>query len=1626
VKVQLERRAFVGETSERAPEHGGSWSGLMMLVTERTVLGSDSLVDVRRRLFLAGGAPDTSSESTDDAQWLAAYHEWLGVADLTADATLTQPLDGHDEGAPAAVLLSSLKVPTRISTDPGQVPEGTSRVELLPQEAPWVGGRNYPVDDVRVVLVPQGDRWVASIRQVGPYSLEALAEMLGFVPSTGARRTFGRRMYFAGLTDDDDFRFEWGFGQTVVVPRRRLSVGERPADDESFFFGDQVTRFRLECVPVPAPAPAPAAVELRLCVENVKWEIERWVWSDAKEGLLQQLTVRVDPARNSVRLHEVVTRAGALVGGHQGQYRQDQRLRLRNGSFDPTSVDDIIQAARASGRWREHDEGPLTVTVLARLDQPEQPTARRRLRFSYLTAARGAAANRSLAAGDALFMIAGPVERKPVDHLRISNDCLIRFSLPSDLLGAPPEGLAVTVMRRDFSLRESVLRALVDVQPIDDDRGRDRYVGHPMMVRLLPRRDEAADGWRGSTVDAPHRALAAVQDWAKGPDPAYVTVGARLSAARDPGRGSRGSRVVHWKDGLDRLVVEIGPGVMAALPWAPRRPAPKSGTTAVLVADDDAIRLDPVVDGDAAYLGSTGRAVVLLPKDHVLKRSPDRLERDPVDRSREKDFSVAGLPSVQVSDKAAAVALNSSEHPRLAVVRSGAGGSLVVDLTGAVRAATFRVDRAHQPLMTWRRGEELGVPEGLGWRQLSFLDASSADVAWRVKHAAWTYHDISTGHWIRTESSWRFQPRRFAPQLTALVEPVFFDDRWSLRYRGHELRSFGYPPRELLDRPTARSTTYAVAADAEEGAWIESSPGRVVHLPGRMVLPFARSGDTLGAFRWLDLSAGDELVLGPRTETGRLAPLVLETWRPGPRGFFGRRTLLPVTGQHHERKALTLGTGIAQLTVPCSAEELIGHPEGSQRWLHEDGRITDPALDRAVGAGDHVLLAVTDEGRFTVPGRPDLLVRLAATGWDHAEWIRAELDSADRRGRFLALLGGVLPVAVVASSSLGGEQTLVDVARSLPLPADRRPDGAPELILGQALGLLDERNALVRAGRSLLRVDPATVVAGAGDPATVIATLRDARIPLWLHATDVAPAAGLRAVEPDDGEIDVVAVLAVAGGVVCREVTGLALHWLPTERAGWVSGLDPTALLHELARRDDVRSGSARVRVLPGGEVSLVDTTASRLVRDRLTVGARLRVQLIGELGLGPRGRYRYLGRIYPDGGLLEVHAETEQQWASDDDPLRCEVQACSAAVVSVVHAGDRRTRLDLPAWIPRALGPVQVLRGTPDRARRFAEAVPERFAAYHAAARAAAAGEKPWQDEALCGGARLVGLCYAMSGPDAEQLHDTVGSQLAAWLSLRGSRLLGTDVVSADDPAKEDDDLAVYLAVVLLLHHLQHSGDRARDASWGAVLGRASVHAARQLGRLAAGSLHVEALLDRWLLAGDAGTKAGQWLRLGELSLAGTVLEDEDDTGEPVADERYAGLLTPRQAEQVRFFTAGVLGRAAIVADEDLLTVAAALAHAIGDDDHLADLVSRTGRSVTGRLAALARGLATSSHTFTAQPRLLPPQVDLLVDALDEVLRNDLPVGVLAHNAPPRGPEEGEHAARSLRELTRVLRRSP
>ena len=200
--------------------------------------------------------------------------------------------------------------------------------------------------------------------------------------------------------------------------------------------------------------------------------------------------------------------------------------------------------------------------------------------------------------------------------------------------------------------------------------------------------------------------------------------------------------------------------------------------------------------------------------------------------------------------------------------------------------------------------------------------------------------------------------------------PLFFDDRWRLRYAPDELLRFGFSAAELLEQGLPENGAwYPVAAPAPDGGlWVELSPGRVVELSGALLHSPATGASALDDLGWHLFAPGDEVRLELRRDRGS-APLP----RP-PRLAAGPARLVrapprAARAEPGRARTATAGSGarradLVWLTAP-RPPTCLAAAEQPHRVVHG-----------TLAPGDVVLLRAGDDG-YGIAGAPRYAVPLA-------------------------------------------------------------------------------------------------------------------------------------------------------------------------------------------------------------------------------------------------------------------------------------------------------------------------------------------------------------------------------------------------------------------------------------------------------------------------------------------------------------------------------------------------------------------------------------------------------------------------------------------------------------------------
>jgi hypothetical protein len=210
-----------------------SGSVLVSQVRYRLEHRRDDFYDIRRWFLLTADLSRRIVPIEVAPAWLVKLEQYF-EAPYDLEGTLKQDR--------RCVTLLDLRV---LRNDQSWTPD----VPLADDEAPYVSSANYSPENVRVRLIrnPESGRIVASFRQVPPLSIERFYSDLG-TPNLKRLVPLQNRLYYAGPefhqpgSEEQDHRFEWGYGLTLVASESRLRFnGTHFSKGQTIlFYGDRI------------------------------------------------------------------------------------------------------------------------------------------------------------------------------------------------------------------------------------------------------------------------------------------------------------------------------------------------------------------------------------------------------------------------------------------------------------------------------------------------------------------------------------------------------------------------------------------------------------------------------------------------------------------------------------------------------------------------------------------------------------------------------------------------------------------------------------------------------------------------------------------------------------------------------------------------------------------------------------------------------------------------------------------------------------------------------------------------------------------------------------------------------------------------------------------------------------------------------------------------------------------------------------------------------------------------------------------------------------------------------------------------------------------------------------------
>ncbi|MDE6517625.1 MAG: hypothetical protein K2L18_07240 [Acetatifactor sp.] len=1391
------------------------------------------------------------------------------------------------------ILLDNLSVPMDVDKA-GEEDEWQNRVRLMPGEYPSRKERGYDPDNVRVKLHIEGSSWVASYQES---DFMRLKEFAAFFNEGENEKT----LYFEGIDEEGRMKFEWGYGYKLLVRQEDVTDMDGNMICMELFYGDWITMFTLE------EADGEFGWKMRVRTENIHHNLEYRIMGESKKDVVQLLIVQKVVENQQIKV--IIKQVSVLAKGtEQAGWSFEDNY---NAVLDEESIVKILQ--------EETEED--TFYILARPNLDKYENKKKPMEYTYIPLYRKSEQDHILE-GKVVCLVAGEIiDSNSVVGDNFKNDCKINFYLYNEL---PEKGdgddrknrkgkgsrrrrihMRVTVARRQFSLDESRLRILKNENP---------YYGFNMLVRLGKRSESDEVNWSGNVTTTPPRSNKSLIEWVTEEQPRFVTLGKKSPDSQMP--------------------VEISPGILCTIPCSDTD-CFVPGTLASLKVEQDRLVAEMVLPGDTSYIPADGRPAELLVMDGSLKHFGENIATGDgnTDRAQpqKNDFTVAGFPQIRLKDFALLKQVVREEPPRLAWIKKDLRSNLYIDKKINVSATYLKIDEKTQnPVLVEQLPEETRsiVTQ---WNYVSFRDGTIGEITAHVRRGKWHYHDKRTGIWDEAakqmrQTDWPIGDNRGGFSFDEI--PLFPTKNNRLRYEAGDMMRWCYSAREIYQNGLPeQGGWYPVAAADEERLWLELLPGKILDIPRKYIFIQKRGRNTtttsLESMGTAFFNTGDEVRLSEtRRSSMQSAKLLLEDVRYGIRySFFGGGAYLPVA--EVKEGGVVLGGGLFSITIPVA--DAAEWSEEKMGWLNSKNALECCSKTPQFPRHFTVLLSINSRHRLEIKGIPGIKVLPAYDYlWKDAVWLKSYLWNWDNAANNLFADG--IPMVVDNVAERNGE---TEYRVYYPQPRLQEVQDGTEICCNMIGNIIDEnarRQIVLRAGGYLICMKGTELLPGLPeiDQEYVCRVLAERKITFWMHKAPEGWLPGLDIKGEDIRQVELLACIPQADGIICRDKVLYRLWWLPRDqaaRAGNVSVEDVFAAL----RWDEERQLYS-CRVMEDGTVSLIHTAESRTKYALLDMGSKNKTHRVIpyiQVKQQPVNAHAYLGELFPCGDIIYLVSERELD-IQRGESIPVDIVRKTEQEIEAIPEGMQRNPLHLSPWIIAALR--ESRHDNKISCEAFADRIPERYKTYDAAAAKAIHDA----DAGICAPpeenaeTKLVYLYQLWDNlrrqkKDSFKVFGEVRKALATWIRGTGLSLAtGFDEKYSWVPVRELD-LLPSIAAILLLCQIRKTDEK--------ECRQLAVHLTRVLGMAYNNSMHQIYVLNRWLF--QKGKKE-MWTRLSRLSFGG---ETMNGTEEPF----YDGTLTSSQYKRILQTCESLKSRRNC--PEDLRTVSECLLFAIGAQEDYSSL---------------------------------------------------------------------------------------
>ena len=1140
-----------------------------------------------------------------------------------------------------------------IPIDP-QKNQWSKKVPIATGQGTYIESNEYSLDAM-VQLIKDGENILGSFRKVRPWTLEDYVNEHDEI-ILGEQSVPTEKLYYAGFVGVDEdayissetrYRFEWGYGKTIVVSENQLMYQGGPFKeaDMLLFFGDLITEIIFHVSESddsdPLDFPNSSKSHYSMNIVGFAFSDGHKLYSQKTENIVHRLHLVKQPGK--IRIIQV-------DGIEEGSLDDSPRGYTIQSTLSETSHNRLL-----SENWGASFErvimGRLQKSIYEETRGKSIVFEHVRLSFSPGTANNGIFNN------ELLFLRALKIENK-------KNDIGLRLGPPNSMLPSDigDDMKELLILRRQFSVREDLLERLGE----DERNGIGRVHDREVLVKF----EEEKNRKSASQSDAGEESQI------------YATMLHGISRSEHVLRRAIENNHnflfanILWINS-EWIVLELKPGIFVRI-LSKNLEQPEQ-----TLESRDMIRIENrpqkrfaiirVTPSHRRYLPDGVRPALALPKNTMFSRTlftRHIVHQDTSWLDKDFNFSIAGIPGLlakpgnysvssgwsrptadrfiqlmqkQHPYKIVEVGLDSSGSPRISAMSTSSwiAGYLKLDANNLdlPEFIPFDDEEAHHHRMEWRF--------------ISFADQSAHKIQEELTQESWHYHDKSTGYWVHSDQDFRYD-RQIIGAQTACTGPLFIStkSKEGLRYQTVDFERIGFPVQELIrsiyDHENKRKWYTVAGISSMGGIWLEIQPGRIVEVPGQMLVWATLNGvESISTLNWQVFAPGDQIEL----ELDSMDPLIpdrliLRDWKAGIRSMAGKgQWILPVDHFNRVEGALHLGRGRYQIVLPMS--------EFSDDWrmvaLSADNYLenADQILPRP---GDAMLLGIDDTDGFQRPaiiGFSEWTVRID----DQAELLSGTYSTLGGQGQLdlvIALLdaiGGVLPVTV---ESVDQRARRIYISRKNQSLSDvEMRQLADHTLLLHPLGTIgnDGQWIILESGKIIWKAKFDEVISGIPDDPIlrkraaellpkvvnfIWMRLSSAGSPIYRLANELSPDEELlvRAVAFVEGETD--------NGFICQSTSSSALYWLPEEQLAWAE-LQPYVWEKMLPLFSQI---PLHARLIPSQKtklLSVIQTRRSARELATLSVGRELVVDIISRISPAEQLPNLYLARSFVSGAMLTV-----------------------------------------------------------------------------------------------------------------------------------------------------------------------------------------------------------------------------------------------------------------------------------------------------------------------------------------------------------------------------------------------------